>query len=212
MFSVSEGQTGDDESSNAKLWKHGNERVPGGFYGTTYNAELEFVDNTGASEPKLFYSIYYWADSYKRNTRSLEIDRKTSTGFTSFYAYNSTQISGTGETLNYLSNARLVNKMWNINNFRDMSKAEVITSGELIHTNENIAGNFTTAVSTNQQTVTMFTEEGVVNADYIDSGKSWFNKGKFMDHYLAVRLINDNSNGNLVHLHGAGTNFRKSHR
>ena len=58
----------------------------------------------------------------------------------------------------------------------------------------------------------MFTEEGVVNADYIDSGKSWFNKGKFMDHYLAVRLINDNSNGNLVHLHGAGTNFRKSHR
>ncbi len=212
MFSVSEGQTGEDESSNAKLWKHGNERVPGGFYGTTYNAELEFVDNTGASEPKLFYSIYYWADSYKRNTRSLEIDRKTSTGFTSFYAYNSTQISGTGETLNYLSNARLVNKMWNINNFRDMSKAEVITSGELIHTNENIAGNFTTAISTNQQTVTMFTEEGVVNADYIDSGKSWFNKGKFMDHYLAVRLINDNSNGNLVHLHGAGTNFRKSHR
>ena len=74
------------------------------------------------------------------------------------------------------------------------------------------SGNFTSSVVTNQQNTTMFLEEGKVNPDYIDTNKNWFNQGKFMDHYLVIRLINDNSSNNLVHLHGAGANFRKSYR
>jgi hypothetical protein len=126
--------------------------------------------------------------------------------------YNSNQISGTGESINYLSNARLVNRMWQLNNFRDLTKQETITEGRLISPEPNLTGGYTNSVITNQQTISMFQEEGVVNPNYIDVDKSWFNKGKFMDHYLVVRLINDNSNGNLLHLHGAGANFRKSYR
>ena len=106
----------------------------------------------------------------------------------------------------------LVNKLWNINSFRDLTKTETLTEGELISSETNVAGNYTSSVITNQQTVSMFLEEGRVNPDYIDNAKSWYSKAKFVDHFLAVRLINDNSNRNLLHLHGAGTNFRKSYR
>ena len=213
MYSVGEERT--DDAGNLgriKLWKHDNEDNPGNFYGIVYNSELEFVDNRSASEAKVFSSVFYWADSYNNNTTTLETNRITSPGFTSFYVYNTTQVSGTGETLNYLSNARLVNKLWNINTFRDLTKTETLTEGELISSETNVAGNYTSSVITNQQTVSMFLEEGRVNPDYIDSAKSWYSKAKFVDHFLAVRLINDNSNRNLLHLHGAGTNFRKSYR
>jgi hypothetical protein len=213
MYSVKEDASPDPAFNGPiRLWKHSNQRVPGGFYGLVYNSEIEFVDNTASREPKLFSSIYYWADSYKENTSNPETDRKTTPGFTSFYVYNSTQISGVGETINYLSNARLVNRMWQLNNFRDQTKTETITSGSLISTVPNTAGGYTTSVLSNQQNVSMFLEEGTPNPAYIDTQKSWFNKAKFMDHYLAIRLITDNSNGNLLHLHGAGANFRKSYR
>lgn len=210
MFTVAEDQRCD--TCRIRLWKHGNKNVPGGFYGEVYRSEIEFVENTAPTEPKLFSSIFYWADSYKENTSNPETDRKTTPGFTSFYVYNSNQISGTGESINYLSNARLVNRMWQLNNFRDLTKQETITEGRLISPEPNLTGGYTNSVITNQQTISMFQEEGVVNPNYIDVNKSWFNKGKFMDHYLVVRLINDNSSGNLLHLHGAGANFRKSYR
>ena len=58
----------------------------------------------------------------------------------------------------------------------------------------------------------MFTEEGVVNAEYIDSTKPWHMQKKFVDHYLGVRLSSDNSSTNLLYLYAAGTKFRKSNR
>ena len=58
----------------------------------------------------------------------------------------------------------------------------------------------------------MFTEEGVINSSYVDTGKEWYHRKKFIDHYMGVRLISDNSNKNLVHLYAAGTKFRKSYR
>ena len=58
----------------------------------------------------------------------------------------------------------------------------------------------------------MFTEEGVVNPDYIDSSKQWYNRKKLVDHFMGVRLINDNSSTNLVYLYAAGTKFRQSIR
>ena len=210
MFSVSEDER--CETCRIRLWKHGNPRVPGGFYGETYNSEIEVVENTAPAEAKLFSSVFYWIDSYKENSTNSELDRKTNPGFTSFYVYNANQISGIGETINYLSNARMVDRMWRINDFRDLAKQETITEGSLISNKPNVSGLFTSQVVTNQQNVSMFLEEGKVNPDFVDTGKSWFNQGKFMDHYLVIRLINDNSSTNLVHLHGAGANFRKSYR
>ena len=58
----------------------------------------------------------------------------------------------------------------------------------------------------------MFTSEGVVNPAYVDVDKVWYDRRRFVDHYLGVRLSNDNSSTNLLYLYAAGTKFRASNR
>ena len=58
----------------------------------------------------------------------------------------------------------------------------------------------------------MFLEEGVVNTNYINNNKQWYEQKRFVDHYLGVRLICDNSAKNLIHLYAAGTKHRNSYR
>jgi hypothetical protein len=87
-----------------------------------------------------------------------------------------------------------------------------ILEGELITGEINSAGYATSVVETNTQDTPMFIDEGVVNPSYVDTKKEWYTRRKLIDHYIGIRLINDNSEGNLVHLHGAGTKFRKSYR
>ena len=194
-------------------WEHSNDRNPGQFYGKRYNFEVEYIDNTARNEAKLYSSIYYYAESMAPDDiHAGQVSKVTNPVFTSFYVYNSTQVSGTGETINYLHNARLIDRTWYINDFRDMAKQETITEGVLINGQENVAGYITSEVTSNPQSTTMFTEEGVVNSEYVEANKEWYNRRKFVDHYLGVRLIGDNSNRNLVHLYAVGTKFRKSYR
>ena len=40
----------------------------------------------------------------------------------------------------------------------------------------------------------MFTYEGQVNDEYVDTNKDWFKRRKFIDQYVGIRLINDNTN------------------
>lgn len=196
-----------------KSWEHTNKANPGRFYGTTYNFEIEFIDNTAKAEPKIYSNIYYWAESTLQNSNSLtQSNRITNTVFNEYYAYNSTQITGTPSTINYLNNARLVDRVWYINELRDMAKTQDIRDGELITGTENVAGYITTNVTSHLQDTTMFLDEGVVNPEYVNVSKEWYNRRKMVDHYLGVRLIHDNSNRNLVHLYAVGTKFRKSYR
>jgi hypothetical protein len=58
----------------------------------------------------------------------------------------------------------------------------------------------------------MFKEEGVINDAFIDNNKNWFNQRRFVDNYLGVRLISDNSENNLIYLYSAGTKNRPSYR
>jgi hypothetical protein len=102
--------------------------------------------------------------------------------------------------------------MWFINDVRDLSVQQQLTEGELITGTENVAGNITTSVTTHPQNITMFTEEGVVNNNYVNVNKEWYNRRKLVDHFMGVRLIKDNTNRNLVHLYAVGTKFRKSFR
>ena len=55
-------------------------------------------------------------------------------------------------------------------------------------------------------------KKGVINPNYVDADKIWHTKRKFVDHFLGVRLISDNSSKNLIHLYAAGTKYRKSNR
>jgi len=194
-------------------WEHSNDLNPGRFYGELYNFEVEFIDNTGAAESKLFSNMFYWAESFLVNQTSVsEQFRVSNPVFDEFYAYNSTQITGLPKAINYLNNARLVDRMWYINDIRDMSVQQQLDEGELITGTENVAGNITTSVTVHPQGEAMFTEEGVVNNNYVNINKEWYNQRKMIDHYLGVRLIKDNTNRNLVHLYAAGTKFRKSFR
>jgi hypothetical protein len=205
-----------------KIWEHSNKLNPGRYYGTTYPFEVEYIDNTGKTEAKLYSSIYYWADSKMfKDSRLSETVTVTNPVFTSFYVYNTTQISGTGETINYLSNARLVDRTWHINSFRDMSKQvfgvsdtiyepddaegnNPIEVSRLITHKENVAGYVTESVALHPQNKPMFKSDGSVNPEYININKEWHNQRKFIDHFLGVRLVYD--------LYGVGTKFRKSYR
>ena len=69
-----------------------------------------------------------------------------------------------------------------------------------------------TGIETTSEDTSMFLEEGVVNSSYIDTDKVWHSRRKFVDQYLGVRLISDNSSKNLIYLYAAGTKFRKSNR
>ena len=194
-------------------WTHSNSKNPGRFYGRVYNFEVEFIDNTGQGQSKIFSNFYYWAESYLDDSRQVyEINKVTNPVFDKFYAYNSTQITGTTTTINYLNNARLVDRVWYVNDIRDYAKTEDITNGDLITNTENVAGYITSTVTSHIQTEPMFSEEGVVNPEYVDTTKEWYNRRKLIDHYMGVRLIHDNSNRNLVHLYAVGTKFRKSYR
>ena len=204
----------DNETSNIiSSWEHSNNENPCRFYGVLYNFEIEYIANEAKAEAKLYSAIYYYAQaSTPDSIYTSELKKVTDTVFNTFYVYNSTQISGGGDTINYLNNARLVDKTWYLNDFRDLSKQQSITEGNLISGSENVAGYITTTVTSTPQDTTMFLEEGVPNSDYIESNKQWYNKRRMIDHYLGVRLIANNSNRNLVYLYGVGTKFRKSYR
>jgi hypothetical protein len=200
------------DSDINQVWEHSNIGNPGVFFDEVNNFEFEYIDNTSAGSAKMFTNIYYWADVLSLTQADYgEAYKKTSTGFTEFYVYNTTQISGEPKAINYLSNSRLVDRVWYINDFRDMSRTNVLTDG-LVTGIPNVAGDYTTGVVSVQDDVSMFTKEGIVNPNYINENKSWFEQKRFVDHYLGIRLINDNSKRNLVYLYAAGTKHRQSFR
>lgn len=201
------------ESEEGQVWEHSDLNNPGNFYNTLYNFEFEYIDNSSPGASKVFSSIYYWTEiQSSNNVNTIQSIKYTSPGFTSFYVYNTQQISGEPTTINYLNNIRLVDKFWYINSFRDLSLTASLTTTDLVTNTPNVQEVFVQGVTAPIQDTTMFVEEGVVNLDYIDSSKDWFEQRRFVDQYLGVRLICNNLTGNLVHLYAAGTKFRNSFR
>ena len=195
------------------MWSHDNINAPGRFYNTTYPFEIEFIDNTEPAVSKSFSSIGYWLDIVKKDTSHItEYENKTYPGFTSFYVYNTTQISALSTNINYLQNARKVDKFWYINSFRDLAKYTTQTSAYINSGVANVVGEFTTTINATISSESMFTQEGVVNSAYLDSTKPWHMQKRFTDHYLGVRFSSDNSSTDLLYLYAAGTKFSKSNR
>ena len=195
------------------VWEHSNLNAPGNYYNNQYNFEFEYIDNSQVGQAKIFNALRYWAEELTPDGagQNLSINKVTSPGFTQFYVYNSTQLSGQKD-IYYLTNARLVNNFWYINEFRDMSAYEFNSSTVLANEQLNVQDMFNQGSTTVQDDEPMFTQEGVINNNYINPNKSWYNQKRFVDHYLGVRLINDNLAGNLVYLYSAGTKFRQSFR
>lgn len=209
-------------SNPSFLFEHHDYDNPGNFYRNLYNFEFEFIytgetttTTTGAVSStkavnKIFTSVSYVADVFRKEATSLrQFDNKFDTGFTSFYVYNTTQNSG--ETpFSYLSNIRKIDNTWVTNAFRDLSAISFNTN--MVQGQINVHGNLYTGTYTTSNTETMFLAEGVINPNYLDLNKAWYDQRKFVDKFLGIRLISNNQAKNLINLYTAKAAYRTSNR
>ena len=200
------------EFSVDSFWKH-TERVKRLlYYGRPVqdNFELDIIfpgedrrTTTGSSTTKnsnkIFSAFAISSDSFEDGLDMMR--NKYNLPFTEFYVYNSFQISGL-VNMEYLSNVRRVDGSWVINEFRDLSRYGSVSDGLA-----------TLSPGVGEQ---MFLEEGEINISYISSTKEWYDKRKFVDKWVGLRLIYNpsitNSNVDLVYLYNVVFNSRQSFR
>lgn len=200
------------EFSVDSFWKH-TERVKRLlYYGRPVqdNFELEIIfpgedrrtttgTTTTKNSNKIFSAFAISADSFEDGLDMMR--NKYNLPFTEFYVYNSFQISGL-VNMEYLNNVRRVDGSWVINEFRDLSRYG--------SANDGLA---TLSPGLGEQ---MFLEEGEININYISSTKEWYDKRKFVDKWIGLRLIYNpsitNSNVDLVYLYNVVFNSRQSFR
>ena len=161
---------------------------------TTYESIFEFIHSESKNENKLFSSLGYVADV------STDILGQTANrhdpGFTSFYVYNTHQISGEID-LEYLTNIRRIGNDWKINKFRDLANLNVDNDG------------------INNELINMFNIQGMdksINLEYIDVNKDETTQKKFVDKFLGISLKNSNISNNLVTLYSTEVGLRKYFR
>lgn len=209
-------------SNPANLFEHHDYDNPGNFYNRVRNFEFEFIytgetttTTTGAVSStkavnKIFTSISYVADVFRKEATSLrQYDNKFDTGFTSFYVYNTTQNSGETD-FSYLSNIRKTDNTWVTNDFRDLSAISFNTN--MAQGQINVHGDLYNGTYTTSNTETMFLSEGVINPNYLDFNKAWYDQRKFVDKFLGIRLISNNQAKNLINLYTAKAAYRTSNR
>ena len=161
---------------------------------TTYESIFEFIHSESKNENKTFASIGYTIDV------SAEVTGQTANlhdpGFTSFYVYNTHQISGETD-LTYLTNIRRIGNDWKINQFRDMANLNADNTG------------------LDNELINMFNIEGMnksINLEYIDVDKDETTQKKFVDKFLGISLKNSNISNNLVTLYSTEAGLRKYFR
>ncbi len=202
-----------------KIWKH-NSTNGAQFYNVNYNYEFEFIVNDSPELTKVLSSVNFIADVYtKDETGSTALEQSVTMlkdkfntynielPFKQFYIYNTYQNSGL-VNFEYLNNIRKVEGSWMFNDFRDLVKYS--KSNELSDNQYNISGAFNSNVQTPEKQL-MFTDEGVINTNILDTTKPWYEQKKFVSKYFGVRLIGQGNN-NLVNLYSANATLRKSSR
>jgi len=176
---------------------------------TYYNFEFEFIHNDLSSIDQLYSSFNYTLEAF--NSDGINI---LNHGFTSFYLYNTLQLSEE-YNLEYLINTRRVGNNWKVNKFRDMAALATDTSSYYTATGSNIIGGTNTGTITTSSTNNMFTISGMnetINSNYIDSTKNWDKKKKFIDKWIGIRLIYNNISNNLLNLYSTNVEARKFYR
>lgn len=180
--------------------------------------EIEVIQNKLRAVDTLTSSIGFLIDVI-----SQEDVRVLEHGFTSFYLYNTFQISGdeTSSPLEYLVNTRRIGNHWKVNNFRDLSN-EVLRGpagpqGDpyYMSPNTNIIGQTNIGTMTTSHATSMFTKSGmteIVNPGYLNLAKNNLNRRKFIDKWIGIRLIYDNITNNLLNLYSTSVEARKMYR
>ena len=205
------------------IYRHGRGAHLGKFYNQTpSNFEIEIVHNLQRGENKLFYSLNWLADVLEPQASGNRDIKDLNAGFTSFIVYNSDANSGE-LPLEYLINTRKTGGTWKVNQFRDMSLE--VTDASIYYTGPFTGSNYgivdTTVAGTSPAGVptaiplAMFTVDGmneVFNTAYLDTGKPWNKRGKFIDRFLAFRLICNNVDNNLINLYNTEAPYRTQNR
>tara|TARA_R110002051_G_scaffold310208_1_gene383189 strand:+ start:783 stop:5945 length:5163 start_codon:yes stop_codon:yes gene_type:complete len=213
--------------SKDTLYKHHDTENPGLFYGEKYSSTFEFIDNTARDKTKLFSSLSYMADIIHTNDTMNSygtVFAENVPGFTSYFVYNTHQISGE-QDIEYMMNTRKIDNEWKLNKFRDMSiittQTDPINVGPFTSDNYgvsglNVAGTTTNSVDLTTYTVNnMFNYQGMhknINNNFIDLLKPWHQQKKFTDKFLGIRLICSNNENNLVNLYSVSTAVREHQR
>ena len=206
--------------SGNQMYEHSDLLNPGSFYGNIYNFEIDCIftgeikrTQQGTSSTKgmskLYSAFTYTADVFQKFDISSLPKQQFDPGFTSYYVYNTTQISGE-EALQYLANIRKVDSEWTLNNFRDMAATDFNNS--LNQGQVTVAGKLYGGSITHVPYLQMFTSEGVINNSYINPDKLWYDKKKFVDKFVGIRLIYNNQTRNLINLYGVTAASRVSAR
>tara|TARA_Y100000593_G_scaffold45959_1_gene87328 strand:+ start:2211 stop:7823 length:5613 start_codon:yes stop_codon:yes gene_type:complete len=171
--------------------------------------EFELIHNEITATDRLYSSFNYTLETFNTNNISV-----LEHGFTSFYLYNTLQLSGETD-LEYLINTRRVGNNWKVNKFRDMAAIALDTSNYYTPTGTNIIGGTNTGTITTSSTQNMFTVDGMsesINTNYIDLTKTWDKRRKFIDKWLGIRLIYNNISNNLLNLYSTNVEARKLYR
>jgi len=214
---------GETTAIDAGIYRHAGNSPLGRFYGDIYNFEIEVVHNLQRGQNKLFYSMNWLADVLEPQESGNRDIKDFNAGFTSYIVYSSDANSGE-IPLEYMINTRKTGGSWKVNQFRDMSKevsdasiyytGAPFTGGNYGITGVTVAGTVTTSVTTAISSA-MFTVDGmneIFNTAYVDTGKPWHKRGKFIDRFLAFRLICNNIDNNLINLYNTEAPFRPQER
>ena len=213
---------GISSSVDVGIYKHNNDGALGKFYTTIYPFEVEIVHNLAPGNNKLFYSLNWLSDVLTYNEGNPRYTKDLNAGFTSFMVYNSDSHSGEVD-LEYMINTRKTGGTWKVNQFRDMSLE--VTDTAIYYTGPFTGSNYgiidTTVAGTSPAGVltatplAMFTVNGmyeIFNTSYLDTAKPWNERGKFIDRFLAFRLICNNFDNNLINLYNTEAPFRIQNR
>ena len=237
---------------NAGIWKHNSKEAHGIQYqewrphaqnitlpewesiATYYPFEFEYIHNEFKAESTLTSSINYTLETFNQENISV-----LEHGFTSFFVYNTFQISGIGQdwqnilgnpqadangtiltaanisSLNYLINTRRTGGNWKINHFRDMAAIAVNTNPYYMQAGANVTGGTNVGTTTTSNINKMFIEEGmnkIVNASFINFAKNWNLQKKFIDKWVGIRLIYNNISNNSLNLYSTNVGVRKTYR
>jgi hypothetical protein len=170
--------------------------------------EVEFVHNDTKSEDTLTSSV-----GYNVGVETYGGSKILHGGFTSFFVYNNLQMSLESE-IEYLVNTRKIGTDWKINRFRDMAKLITNTSPYYMSLNDNVVGDTNVGTETSTSKL-MFLADGmeeIPNSLYLDADKIWNKQKKFVDKWIGIRLICDNTQNNSLNLYTSSREVRKFYR
>tara|TARA_R110002012_G_scaffold1863_8_gene8992 strand:- start:27937 stop:33345 length:5409 start_codon:yes stop_codon:yes gene_type:complete len=190
------------------------------YYSHTYDVMFEYIDNMSPLDNKLFYNVNYTVDvEVPAHQDSGARHNYQDSGFTHMTVYNSRQVSselqlvepeGQNNNLWTTATVRRKERTWYVKGFRDDRAQAAVAPGQVLDA----------PVDTNILVSDYLNANIPINVGaYSFVPKSWDQRRKMVDKWMAVRLIAKNYSGTalqipikLVTLHESSTTKRKTYR